>query len=177
MSLGTIYLESIRKRFMTYKVLGDQTLARLSEEQLHWQPEGHPNSICLIIKHMSGNMLSRWTDFLTTDGEKPWRNRDTEFNEAPASKADILAMWEKGWTCMYDTLNSLTEADLEKTIHIRTEPLIAIDAINRQLAHLPYHVGQIVYIGKMLLKDEWESLSIAKGKSADFNQQMSSGKK
>ncbi|KAA2243462.1 DUF1572 domain-containing protein [Chitinophaga agrisoli] len=177
MSLATIYLDSIKKRFMTYKMLGDQTLARLNEEQLHWQPDGSCNSIYLIIKHMSGNMLSRWTDFLTSDGEKPWRNRDTEFNEQTASKSEILAMWEKGWTCMFDTFNSLQEEDLEKTIHIRTEPLIALDAINRQLSHLPYHVGQIVYIGKMLLKDQWESLSIAKGRSDDFNQQMASGNK
>jgi hypothetical protein len=176
MSVETIYLDSIKKRFLTYKTLGDKTLERLDEKQLHWQPDEDSNSIYLIIKHISGNMLSRWTDFLTTDGEKPWRNRDTEFETAPASKEEIRALWEKGWQCMLQTFDSLQAADLEKTVHIRTEPLVAIDAINRQLAHIPYHVGQIVYIGKMLLQNKWESLSIPKGKSDNFNKQMSGNK-
>jgi hypothetical protein len=176
MSIEAIYLDSIKKRMLTYKVLGDKTLERLDEQQLHWQPDERSNSIYQIVKHVSGNMLSRWTDFLTSDGEKPWRNRDGEFEEAQASKADIIAMWEKGWSCMLQTFDSLQPGDLEKTITIRSEPLIAIDAINRQLAHIPHHVGQIVYIGKMLLKDKWESLSIPKGGSDAFNQQMT-GKK
>lgn len=172
MSIEAIYLDSIKKRMLTYKVLGDKTLERLDEQQLHWQPDEHSNSIYQIVKHVSGNMLSRWTDFLTSDGEKPWRNRDMEFEEEKATRQEIIATWEKGWNCMLQTFDSLQEADLGKTITIRSEPLIVIDAINRQLAHIPHHVGQIVYIGKMLLKDKWESLSIPKGGSDAFNKQM-----
>ncbi|GAA0544948.1 DUF1572 family protein [Chitinophaga japonensis] len=173
MSFGSIYLESVRKRFRSYKAMGDKTLERLDEAQLHWQPDPGSNSVYQIVRHVSGNMQSRWTDFLTTDGEKPWRNRDTEFEESNAAKAEIIALWEKGWSCLLQTLDSLQEADLEKTVHIRTEPHAVIDAINRQLAHIPSHVGQIMYIAKMLLKDRWESLSIPKGKSEDFNRAMS----
>ena len=176
MSIAKIYLDSIKKRFLTYKILGDKTLERLDEQQLNWQPDEHSNSIRCIVSHISGNMLSRWTDFLSSDGEKPWRNRDTEFADGHASKAEIIAMWEKGWNCMMQTFDSLQEADLEKTITIRSEPLIAMDAINRQLAHIPYHVGQILYIGKMLLKDQWESLSIPKGGSDAFNKGMTEKK-
>lgn len=167
-----IYLDSVIKRIYYYKELGDKTMAQLTAEQLHWQPEGEPNSIYLIIKHMSGNMLSRWTDFLTSDGEKPWRDRDTEFEATNASREEVLETWERGWNCMMDTLRSLQPDDLIKTVNIRNEPLVAIDAINRQLAHLPYHVGQIVYLGKMLTKDNWQSLSIAKGQSQDYNKNM-----
>jgi hypothetical protein len=176
MNIETIYLDSIKKRFLTYKDLGDKTLERLDEQQLNWQPDEHSNSIRCIVKHISGNMLSRWTDFLTSDGEKPWRNRDTEFADGHASKAEIIAMWEKGWSCMMQTFDSLQGTDLEKTITIRSEPLIVIDAINRQLAHIPYHVGQILYIGKMLLKDKWDSLSIPKGGSDAFNKAMTEKK-
>jgi len=153
--------------------MGDKSLERLDEEQLHWQPDPGSNSVYQIVRHVSGNMQSRWTDFLTTDGEKPWRNRDTEFEAGNASKAEIIALWEKGWSCLLQTLDSLQETDLEKTVHIRTEPHTVIDAINRQLAHIPSHVGQIMYIAKMLLKDQWESLSIPKGRSEDFNRAMS----
>ncbi|QHS59879.1 DUF1572 family protein [Chitinophaga agri] len=170
--LGEIFLDSALKRLNYYKSLGDQTIAVLTGEQLHWQPEGAPNSIYLIIRHMSGNMRSRWTDFLHSDGEKPWRNRDTEFEEDDASVAAIRQLWEDGWTCMLDAIAALTPADLEKTVYIRSEPHIVLDAINRQLAHIPYHVGQIVYIGKMIKKDDWQSLSIPKGKSQDFNNDM-----
>lgn len=167
-----IFLDSAIKRIYYYKELGDKTLAQLNAEQLHWQPAGEPNSIYLIIKHLSGNMLSRWTDFLTSDGEKASRNRDTEFeDDQTASQAEVLATWEKGWTCMMDTLRSLQPEDLVKTVSIRNEPHAVIDAINRQLAHVPYHVGQIVYIGKMITKENWQSLSIPKGKSQDFNKE------
>jgi hypothetical protein len=164
-----IFLDSVIKRFSYYKDLGDKTLAQLSAEQLHWQAAGEPNSIYLIIKHLSGNMLSRWTNFLTSDGEKPWRNRDTEFEEDAASQEEVLEVWEKGWKCMMDTLKSLQPDDLEKTVNIRNEPHIVLDAINRQLSHVPYHIGQIVYIGKMITKENWQSLSIPKGQSQDFN--------
>ncbi len=164
------YLTSVKKRLLNHKDLGGKTLDRLDAAQLHWEPEGAPNSIAMIVKHLHGNMLSRWTDFLTTDGEKPNRNRDTEFQEDNASKEEILRLWEEAWKCMMDALESLTDEDLEKTVYIRREPHSVIDAINRQLAHIPYHIGQIVYIGKMLLKDQWESLSIPKGQSAAYNQ-------
>lgn len=171
--LAEIFLDSVLKRLNYYKSLGDQTIAVLTEEQLHWQPQGEPNSIYLIIKHMSGNMRSRWTDFLHSDGEKPWRNRDIEFEEdAEVSAAAIQQLWEEGWKCMLDAIGALAPDDLEKTVYIRSEPHTAIDAINRQLAHIPYHVGQIVYIGKMIKKSDWQSLSIAKGKSQDFNRDM-----
>ena len=176
MSFANIYLDSVKKRFITHRLLGEKTLERLNEAQLNWQPDDGSNSIYLIIKHISGNMLSRWTDFLTSDGEKPWRNRDAEFENSHASKETILELWNKGWDCMMGALDSLQEADLEKTVYIRTEPHAVVDAINRQLAHIPYHVGQIVYIGKMLLQEHWESLSIPKGKSDDFNKKMSGRK-
>lgn len=166
-----LYLDSAITRLSYYKMLGDKTMEQLTGEQLHWQPDGEPNSIYLIIKHLSGNMLSRWTDFLTSDGEKPWRDRDTEFEEAEASKGNILDLWEKGWTCMINALSALQPADLEKTIFIRNEPHFVIDAVNRQLCHVPHHVGQIVYIGKMIRKENWQSLSIPKGHSQDFNRE------
>jgi len=169
--IAKIFLDSAIKRLSYYKELGDKTLAQLTAEQLHWQPAGEPNSIYLIIKHLSGNMLSRWTNFLTTDGEKPWRNRDTEFEEGNASHEEVLETWEAGWECMMDTLESLQPEDLEKTVMIRNEPHIVLDAINRQLSHVPYHVGQIVYIGKMIQKENWHSLSIPRGKSQDFNKE------
>ncbi|MBW8683239.1 DUF1572 family protein [Chitinophaga rhizophila] len=170
--IATIFLDSVLKRFAYYKALGDQSIAVLTEEQLHWQPEGAPNSIYLIIKHMSGNMRSRWTDFLHSDGEKPWRDRDREFEDDVASAAAVKALWEEGWQCMLEAIRALQPGDLEKTVYIRHEPHTVLDAINRQLAHIPYHVGQIVYIAKMIKKNDWESLSIPKGKSQAFNQDM-----
>ena len=171
-TLGQAYLESAIKRFMTYKVLGDMTFSQLEENDFHYKPNDQSNSIAVIINHMSGNMLSRWTNFLTEDGEKPGRNRDEEFSEPGAGKDQLLTLWEKGWACLLDTLRSLKEEDLLKTITIRHEPLLAVDAINRQLAHYPHHVGQIVYIGKMIRGATWQSLSISKGASEAFNQFM-----
>ena len=171
-TLGTIYLESAIKRLLTYKHLGENTFAQLEEEDFRYAPNQQSNSIAVIIRHMHGNMISRWTNFLTEDGEKEGRNRDAEFNPPAAGKDGVLALWEEGWTCLLDTLRSLTAEDLLKTIYIRHEPLSAIDAINRQLAHYPHHVGQIVYIGKMIRNEKWQSLSIPKGASGDFNQQM-----
>jgi uncharacterized protein DUF1572 len=171
-SLGQAYLESTINRMYSYKVLGEKTFAQLEEKDFHFSPNEGSNSIAIIIQHMSGNMLSRWTNFLTEDGEKDWRNRDTEFNPQPLGKAQLLELWEKGWTSLLDTLRSLKEEDLLKTVYVRHEPLIAVDAINRQLAHYPYHVGQIVYIGKMIRNTNWESLSIPKGQSDAFNKQM-----
>jgi hypothetical protein len=171
-SIGTIYLESAIKRQMTYKTLGDKTFEQLEEKDFHFAPNESSNSIAVIIRHLHGNMLSRWTNFLTEDGEKEGRNRDTEFTPPAMSKDDLIALWEEGWYCLLRTLQSLKAEDLLKTIYIRHEPLIAIDAINRQLAHYPHHVGQIVYIGKMICNEKWQSLSISKGASGDFNQRM-----
>ncbi|ASZ12036.1 DUF1572 domain-containing protein [Chitinophaga pendula] len=169
MSVATIYLDSVLKRLQYYKSLGDKTLFLLSAEQLHWSPDSNSNSIYLIVKHVSGNMLSRWTDFLYSDGEKPNRQRDLEFEEEEATKEEVIAIWEKGWKCMLDAIGALSPGDLERIVLIRNEEHSALDAINRQLAHIPYHVGQIIYAGKMLAGDRWESLSIPKGKSEDFN--------
>jgi Protein of unknown function (DUF1572) len=171
-TLGTIYLESAIKRLLTYKHLGDKTFAQLEDEDFRYAPNNQSNSIAVIVRHLHGNMLSRWTNFLTEDGEKQGRNRDTEFSPPATGKDGVLALWEEGWTCLLDTLRSLKDEDLLKTIYIRHEPLPAIDAINRQLAHYPHHVGQIVYIGKMICNEKWQSLSIPKGASGDFNQQM-----
>jgi hypothetical protein len=170
--LGKIYLDSALERLSYYKSLGDKTIAQLNEEQLLWQPEGEPNSIYLIIKHLSGNMRSRWTDFLTSDGEKEWRNRDEEFVNGVATKEEIIRLWNDGWKVILDSIGSLTPADLEKKVLIRSEPHVVVDAINRQLMHVPYHVGQIVYLGKILKGDKWLSLSIPKGGSQAFNDSM-----
>lgn len=171
-TLGTVYIDSVIKRFLTYKVLGDMTFAQLDEKGFHYTPGESSNSIAVIIQHMHGNMLSRWTNFLTEDGEKPGRNRDEEFSPPNCSREQLISLWEEGWRCLIETLRSLKEDDLMKTITIRHEPLIVIDAINRQLAHYPHHVGQIVYIGKMILDQSWKSLSIPKGASQKFNKEM-----
>ena len=171
-TLGQVYLESVIKRQTSYKSLGDKTFVQLEEKDFHFRPNPESNSIAIIINHLNGNMLSRWTNFLTEDGEKPGRNRDEEFSDPYASKEQLLALWEQGWTCLLDTLGSLKEEDLLKTIQIRHEPLLAVDAINRQLAHYPHHVGQIVYIGKIIRGAAWQSLSISKGASQAFNQFM-----
>ncbi|HEY6901768.1 MAG TPA: DUF1572 family protein [Puia sp.] len=171
-TLGQVYLESVIKRQMSYKILGDMTFSQLEDKDFHYKPNPESNSIAVIINHLSGNMLSRWTNFLTEDGEKPGRNRDEEFAEPSLTKEQLLERWEKGWACLLDTLGSLREEDLLKTITIRHEPLLAVDAINRQLAHYPHHVGQIIYIGKMIRGAAWQSLSISKGASQAFNQFM-----
>jgi hypothetical protein len=171
-TLGAIYLDSAIKRLLTYKTLGDMTFAQLEEKDFYFVPSEQSNSIAVIIQHMHGNMLSRWTNFLTEDGEKPGRNRDEEFSPPVFDKAELLTMWEKGWRCLIETLSSLHEDDLLKTITIRHEPIVAIDAINRQLAHYPHHVGQIVYIGKMIRDHSWRNLSVPKGASQAFNKAM-----
>lgn len=170
--LGDVFLDSAVKRFAEYKTLGDKTLAQLSHEQLHFQPSETANSIAIIIQHLHGNMLSRWTAFLTEDGEKPWRNRDAEFEAQAFSKEELMQLWSEGWAALFNALGSLTAHDLLKNITIRTQPLSVIDAINRQLVHYSGHVGQIVYIGKWLQGEHWQSLSIPKGASQSFNEQL-----
>ena len=147
-----------------HKDLAEKAMEQLQPAQLFFSPPNDSNSIAKIIQHMAGNMLSRWTDFLTTDGEKEWRTRDDEFEDIIREKEILLAFWNKGWSCFLDALNSLQPHQLTATIYIRKEPLSLLDAIYRQLAHYPYHVGQIVYIAKMLKETEWESLSIPKKK-------------
>jgi len=166
------FLQHTIKRFEYYKTLGDNTLAQLDEQDFFYTPNKESNSIAIIVQHMYGNMLSRWTNFLTEDGEKEWRKRDEEFNEVTCSKQDLLSFWNEGWKCLLDTLKSLKPNDLVKTVYIRTEPLLAYDAILRQLAHYPYHVGQIITLTKMIKGDKWKGLSIPKGDSKKFNAAM-----
>lgn len=168
MTLNQGFLTDTIKRFRYYKELGDKTFAQIEEKAIFFQPASESNSIAVIVKHMHGNMLSRWTNFLTEDGEKDWRQRDAEFDESVSTKEHILSLWEEGWKCLLNTLESLTPADLERTVTIRTEPLIVYDAILRQLAHYPYHVGQIVYLGRMAKNEQWRSLSIPKGNSLQY---------
>jgi hypothetical protein len=171
-TIAAAFISSAIKRLAYYKELGDKTISRLNDAQLHFQPTEESNSIAIIIQHLSGNMLSRWTDFLTTDGEKEWRNRDAEFEIKNLSGKQLMDKWEEGWACCLTAIGSLKEDDLLTTIYIRSEGLLVTDAINRQLAHYPYHVGQIIYIGRMILNKEWENLSIPKNKSQDFNRAM-----
>jgi hypothetical protein len=169
------YLQSVIKRFRDYKLLAERTIDQVNEKDLNFKYNEECNSIVTLVKHLHGNMLSRWTDFLTSDGEKEWRERDSEFEESKITKKELLSLWNEGWDCLFKTLESLTKEDLIKTIHIRKEPLSALDAINRQLAHYSYHVGQIVFIGKMLVDKDWKSLSIPRGKSKEFNAVKISG--
>jgi hypothetical protein len=163
------YLTSVKKQFFNYKQLGEKAMAQVSDEQLFWQPNEESNSIATIVKHLSGNMISRWTDFLTTDGEKEWRNRDEEFENDLHSRTEILQAWNNGWACFFSALDSLQPDDLSKIIFIRAEAHTLMEAINRQLTHYPYHIGQIIYIAKMLQNENWKSLSIPRNQSAKFN--------
>ncbi|RYY88329.1 MAG: DUF1572 domain-containing protein [Chitinophagaceae bacterium] len=162
------FLESTIKQFEYYKLLGEKTFAQLNDEDLLWQPNEESNSIAMIVKHLWGNMLSRWTDFLNTDGEKEWRDREAEFQSESLPAAELRARWDAGWKVLLDTLHSLKEEDLQRIVFIRNQGHTVLEAINRQLAHYPYHVGQIVYIGK-LRAQHWNSLSIPRGGSQAFN--------
>lgn len=162
------YLTGIIKQFEYYKMLGEKTFKQLADDKLFRQVNEDSNSIATIVKHLSGNMLSRWTDFLTSDGEKEWRNRDSEFENDFKTRAEIKEAWDKGWSCLFNALKELNDKDLEKIIYIRNQGQTVIDAINRQLAHYAYHIGQIVYIGKMFAGN-WETLSIPKGESGAYN--------
>ena len=169
MDANVSYLESVRKQFLYYKTLGEKAFGQLEPEQLFVSVNENTNSIAVIVKHLSGNMLSRWTDFLTTDGEKEWRNRDDEFNDTIQTKEDLLNFWNKGWDCFLNALGALEANHLSQIIYIRNEGHTVIEAINRQLAHYPYHIGQIVFYAKLLKNDEWDSLSIPKNKSTAYN--------
>jgi len=165
------YLESVLQQFNYYKSLGEKTFAQLTDEQLFWQYNAESNSVAMIVQHLRGNMLSRWTDFLTSDGEKDWRNRDTEFEAVIKNREELLAKWNEGWQCLFDAVTPLTNEDLNKIVRIRAEEHTVAEAINRQLAHYPYHIGQIVFIGKMLTDDQWKSLTIPRGRSNAFNEE------
>jgi hypothetical protein len=163
------YLESSIKQFEYYKLLGEKAMEQLPEEKLFWRFNSESNSIATIVKHLWGNMLSRWTDFLTSDGEKVWRNRDAEFENDIQTKEELLSKWNEGWQCLLDSLKQLEENDLQKIIYIRNQGHTVMEAINRQLAHYPYHIGQMVYISKMVADNNWKSLTIPKGNSQSFN--------
>ncbi len=163
------FLPTSLQLFRYYKSLSDKSMAALTLEQLHATPGQGDNSIAIIVQHMAGNMHSRWTDFLTTDGEKPDRQRDAEFTPQEWDKDQLLGFWESGWKCLFDAIEPLKEEELGQTVYIRNEGHSVQSAILRQLAHLPYHVGQIVYLAKWLQGEHWQSLSIPKGASASYN--------
>ena len=177
--LSTSYLQDSIGLFRYYKKLGDRAMAQCPDEALFITLDGESNSIAIIVKHLSGNMRSRWLDFLTTDGEKPDRNRDTEFETPPSTRAELIEQWERGWKYVFVALEPLTEADLTRTVTIRTEPHSVMQAINRQVAHYAHHVGQILFLAKHLTftkTGKWESLSVPRGKSADMNAKVAGGK-
>jgi hypothetical protein len=162
MDTESIYLTSLLKRMEMYQDLGSKTFAQLDDKGMGFQPDPHSNSISTIVRHMHGNMLSRFTNFLTEDGEKPWRDRDSEFEGEAASKAAVIHLWQEGWDLTLGVIRSLEGSDLGKTVTIRKEDLTVLDALNRQLAHYAYHTGQIVYLGKVIRSDHWKTLSMPK---------------
>ena len=169
------YLEDSLSLFRYYKKLGEGAMAQVSDEQLFAVLADEMNSIAIMVNHMTSNMRSRWTDFLTTDGEKPGRNRDREFSEAPASREALMESWNQGWSCVFTALEPLSDADLTRAITIRGEPHSVMQAINRQMAHYAYHCGQIVFVAKQFRGREWKSLSIPRGQSASFNERAAKG--
>lgn len=175
--MKTIYLTGVIKQFEYYRILGEKAMAQLPDEALFWQYNPESNSIAILVQHLVGNMLSRFTDFLTSDGEKIWRNRDVEFEGGLADRNELLAHWDEGWDRLLSTLNALSEEQLGEIVYIRNEGHTVLEAINRQLAHYPYHVGQIVYIAKMAMGDQWSSLSIPRNRSREYNDQKFSEKR
>lgn len=167
---NTGYLTSVRKQFQYYKMLGDKTFAQLSDDELLWQYNSASNSIGIMVKHLWGNMMSRWTDFLTTDGEKEWRQRDAEFDADLKTRAAILEKWEEGWKTLFAAIDPLEETEMTKLVYIRNIGHTVTEAINRQLAHYAFHVGQIVFVGRMIKGEDWLSLSIPKGDSKAYNE-------
>jgi Protein of unknown function (DUF1572) len=173
--LTTSYVDDAKAIFRQYKKLAEGALSQASDSDLHDVLDPEMNSIAIIVKHMSGNMCSRWTDFLTTDGEKPTRNRDCEFEAPPVTRAEMMAIWEQGWSCLFAALDPLTDADLARTITIRGEAHSVMQAINRQVAHYSYHCGQIVLLAKHFQSDRWKSLSVPRKKSEEFNRRVMAG--
>jgi hypothetical protein len=178
--LTTSYVKDSLDLFRYYKKLADRAMAQCPDDALFTVIDPESNSIAIIVKHMAGNMRSRWSDFLTTDGEKPDRNRDTEFEEPPKTRGELTEMWERGWKYLFDALEPLSEQDLTRTVTIRSEPHSVMQAINRQLAHYPHHVGQILFLAKHLTvkaTGTWTSLSVPRGQSKQFTADVAAGKK
>ena len=171
----TSHIEDAIAVLRYYKKLAEQAMAQVTDEDLFAVLDGEANSIAIIVKHMAGNMRSRWTEFLTTDGEKPNRDRDSEFVDPPATREALLGEWEHGWATMFRALEPLTDADLARTVTIRGEAHSVMQAINRQLAHYPYHAGQIVLLAKHFASDRWQSLSVPRNQSAEFNRRVAAG--
>jgi len=171
----TSYIEDVISLFRFYKKMGEGAMEQVTDEQLFATLDEEMNSIAIIVKHMAGNMRSRWTDFLTSDGEKPDRNRDMEFVAPPATRADLMTLWNAGWELVFRALEPLSDADLERKVMIRGEPHSVMQAINRQIAHYAYHSGQIVFLAKHFKASDWKSLSVPRNKSADFNQRVLAG--
>jgi hypothetical protein len=167
--INQVYLESSKKQFLYYKTLGEKAMGQLEPDQLFVSMNEDSNSIATIVKHLSGNMLSRWTDFLTTDGEKPWRARDAEFENDITDKDQLLLSWDEAWHCLFLALESIGPEQLSQIIYIRNEGHTVMEAINRQLAHYPYHIGQMIYAAKILKKSTWDSLSIPRNSSSQYN--------
>ena len=167
----TDYLTTAKRDFQYYKTLGEKTFSQLEEKDCFWQFDSESNSIAVIVNHLYGNMKSRWTDFLSSDGEKQWRKRDLEFKNQLKTKAEVMNRWEQGWDCVFKSLDSINEDNFNTKIYIRSQEHSVIQAINRQIAHYAYHVGQMVYIGRLIKGSKWKCLSIPRGKSEDFNQE------
>jgi hypothetical protein len=169
------YIEDSVDLFHYYKKLAERAMDQVTDEQLYATLDGEMNSIAIVVKHMAGNMRSRWTDFLTTDGEKPDRARDTEFVDPPATREALLQVWEDGWSRVFQALEPLSDSDLGRTATIRGEAHSVMQAINRQTAHYAYHVGQIVLLAKHFAQDRWQSLTVPRNRSTDFNQRVAAG--
>lgn len=165
------YLESAKKQFTQYKLLGEKAMSQIPEEKLFWFYNSESNSVSTIVKHLWGNMLSRFTDFLNSDGEKPWRQREAEFDNDINTREDLMNRWNAGWACVFEAIAPLTSGDLNRIIYIRNEKHTVLDALNRQLTHYAYHVGQIVFLGKMICGEHWQSLSIPRGGTDRFNEE------
>ncbi|WP_165872179.1 DUF1572 family protein [Tenacibaculum sp. M341] len=164
------YLENIKKQFKSYKEVADKTISQLTEKDLYWKYNNESNDIACIMIHLSENMLSRWTDFFESDGEKEWRDRDGEFSQQNLSYNELIERWNKGWDCLFSALDAMNETNFNQPIFIRNKKVKLIESITRQIAHYPYHIGQIAFIGKMILNDKWNSPSIPKGKSKEYIQ-------
>jgi hypothetical protein len=172
----TSYLKDSTDVLRLYKRLAERAMAQAPDEGLFASPDAESNSIAIIVKHLAGNMRSRWTDFLETDGEKPSRDRDGEFESPPATRAELMDDWESGWKCVFDTLAGLKEEDLGRTVHIRGEAHSVMQAIQRMVAHTSYHLGQVIYLAKQYAGQNWTAVTIPRGKSREFNSRVTSGK-
>jgi hypothetical protein len=163
------YITSVKNQFKQYKILAEKAIDQVPDEKIDWQYNPETNSIAIIVKHLAGNMLSRFTDFYNSDGEKKWRDRDAEFENEKLSRERLKALWDKGWDCLFQVLNGLSTADLSKIVIIRNEEHTVVEAINRQLTHYASHIGQIIFIAKMILDNQWRTLTIPKNASREFN--------